>query len=111
MKNIAILILFTLSFHSFAATSVDVISAEFGIEDDTSRKTLCLTIVRVPKTTELLGIVETIEDCFYARKAKKSPNNRLALNMKDLQPVDHAPLRAHLQTLDTQLKFYFSQGE
>ncbi len=111
MKNILILILAFICFKSFAATNVDVLSAEFGVEDDTQRKTLCLTVVRIPKTTELVGIVETIEDCFYARKAKKSANNRLTINMKDLKPVTHAPLRSHLQTLDTQLKFYFSHGE
>ena len=111
MKNILILILTFICFKSFAGTNVDVLSAEFGVEDESQRKTLCLTVVRIPKTAELVGIVEAIEDCFYARQAKKSPNHRLTINLKDLKPVTHAPLRTHLQTLDTQLKFYISYGE
>lgn len=111
MKNITILIFAFLSLKSFAGTNVDVLSAEFGVEDEAQRKTLCLTVVRVPKTRELLGIVEEIEDCFYARTAKKSPNHRLTLNMKDLKPVENTSLHSHLQTLDTQLRFYFSRGE
>ena len=111
MKTILIFLASIISLNSFAGTSVDVISADFGIEDDTQRKTLCLTVVRVPKTTELLGIVETIEDCFYARAAKKSSDHRLNVDLKALRPVEHAPLRAHLQAFDTQLKFYFSEAE
>ena len=111
MKNILLLMALLFSYHSFASTSVDVISAEFGIEDEAQRKTLCLTVVRFPKTTELVGIVETIEDCFYARKAKKSANHRITVRLKDLKPVDDYPLRNHLQSLDPQLEFYFSEGE
>ena len=111
MKNIILLLLAFISFKSFAATNVDVISAEFGVEDSVQRKTLCLTVVRVPKTSEIMGIVETIEDCFYARAAKKSTNNRLSVNLKDLRPVTASPLANHLQALDTQVKFYFSNWE
>ena len=110
MKNIIILIFCLISFNTFAATTeVDVISAEFGVEDYTHRKTLCLTVVRVPKSGSLLGIVESIQDCFIARTAKK--NNRIHLAVKKLKKIDEPEMREHLQRLDTQLEFYFSDGE
>ncbi len=110
MKNIIILIFFLISFNTFSSTTeVDVISAEFGVEDYNHRKSLCLTVVRVPKSGSLLGIVESLEDCFYARTAKK--NNRIHLAVKKLQKIDEPEMREHLQRMDTQLEFYFSDGE
>lgn len=110
MKNIIILLFCLISFNTFSATTeVDVISAEFGVEDYTQRKSLCLTVVRVPKSGSLLGIVESLEDCFYARTAKK--NNTIHLAVEKLQIIDEPEMREHLQRLDTQLEFYFSDGE
>ena len=110
MKNIIILIFCLISFNTFAdTTEVDLISAEFGVEDYTHRKTLCLTVVRVPKSGSLLGIVESLQDCFIARNAKK--NNRIHLAVKKLQKIDGPEMLEHLQRLDTQLEFYFSDGE
>ncbi len=108
MKTLILTSLVLFSLNS-QATEVDVVSAEFGVEDQAQNKTLCLTVVRVPKNGKLLGVVEGIEDCFYARKGKKNP--RLTLNLKSLKPIAETDLLQHLQTLDTQLKFYFSQGE
>lgn len=113
MKNLIILIFCFFAFNSFAITTieVDVISAEFGVEDYDHRKTLCLTTVRVPKNGKLMGVVESLEDCFYARTAKKSVNNKLKLAVKGLKKIDHPEMREHLQRLDTQLEFYYSDGE
>ena len=109
-----IALLFTfISFQAFSssATEVDVISAEFPVEDYDQRKTLCLTIVRVPKTGKLLGIVESIEDCFYARSARKSQDHKIRLPIKKLHKIEQSQMREHLQRIDTQLEFYFSDGE
>ena len=110
MKNIIIILFCLISFNAFSATTeVDVISAEFGVEDYTHRKSLCLTVVRIPKSGSLLGIVESLEDCFYARTAKK--NNTIHLAIKKLQKIDGPKMLKHLQSIDTQLEFYFSDGE
>ena len=112
MKNTIILLFCLLSLNSFSATTeVDVISAEFGVEDYNHRKSLCLTVVRVPKSGSLMGIVESLEDCFYARIAKKAPYNRIQLAVKKLQKIDEPEMREHLQRMDTQLDFYYSDGE
>lgn len=113
MKNFLILLfcLFSFSALSASTTEVDVISAEFGVEDFDQRKTLCLTVVRIPANGKLLGVVEDIQDCFYAREARSSRNHKLHLAFKKLQKIDHPELREHLQRIDTQLEFYFSEGE
>ncbi|MBA2405221.1 MAG: hypothetical protein H0V66_10655 [Bdellovibrionales bacterium] len=112
MKNILILIVCFFCLNSFAkAVEVDVISAEFGVADHQQNKTLCLTVVRVPQNGALLGVVEGIHDCFYARSAKKSPDHKIQLDIKKLSPVTLPELQDHLQTIDTQLKFLFSEGE
>lgn len=113
MKNIIILLFCLFSLQSFASRTieVDVISAEFGVEDFDQRKTLCLTVVRIPANGKLLGIVESIDDCFYARTAKKAPNHKLNIVLSPLKAIDHPEMREHLQRMDTQLEFYFSDGE
>lgn len=113
MKILIALIFSFVTFQAFSQTTteVDVISAEFPVEDFDQRKTLCLTVVRVPKTGKLLGVVEDIQDCFYARMARKSHNHKLQIETKKLQKINHPELREHLQRLDTQLEFYFSDGE
>jgi hypothetical protein len=112
MKNILILVFCLLSFNSFAQTlEVDILSAEFGVEDYHHNKTLCLTVVRVPSTGALLGIVEDIHDCFIARAAKKSPNHKLRVDLKRLIKYPSPQMRQHLQTIDAQLEFLFSDGE
>ncbi len=114
MKNFLILLfcLFTYT-NAFSATTteVDVISAEFPVEDYDQRKTLCLTVVRIPGTGKLLGVVESIEDCFYARTARKSQDHKIRLPLKKLQKIEQREMREHLQRIDTQLEFYFSDGE
>lgn len=109
MKNLIILIFCLFAYSAFASTEVDVLSAEFGVEDDAQRKTLCLTTVRVPSNGKLLGIVEDIYDCYYARLGKK--NHTLQLAMKKLKKIDDPNLRDHLQRMDAQLEFYFSDEE
>lgn len=110
MKNLLIFIFSFLSLNALSA-EVDVISAELGVQDHLERKTLCLTVVRVPQNGALLGVVESIEDCFYARKARQSPNHKIHIDLPSLRPLEVVELKAHLQTLDTQLKFLFSPGE
>jgi len=112
MKNILILSLFLFSFNSFGKSIVvDVISAEYGVEDHLMQPTLCLTVVRLPSTNHLIGIVENIEDCFYARKANSLRNHKLNIDPSKFNSTIPSPLREHLQTLDTQLEFLFSDGE
>lgn len=112
MKNLLILLACLFSLNSFSKTiEADVLSWEFGVEDHLQGKTLCLTVVRIPQTGALLGIVEDIGDCFYARSAKRSADHKIQLNLKDLKRFSLPELRDHLQTLDTQLEFLFSDGE
>ncbi len=109
LKFFAIIsILFSLSSY---AVEMDVISAEFQVENELNEKTLCLTVVRVPSTGELVGIVEDIYDCFYARTAKRNPHQPLEVNPKYLSPIQEQGLLDHLQRNDAQLDYYFSDGE
>lgn len=110
------LILVVLSFFQtpvFANTiiEVDVINAEYLVEDEQSNKSLCLTVVRVPRNGNLLGIVESVSDCYYARLANSNPGLPLEIDLSELSPIEHSSLRRHLQKMDSQLKFYFSEGE
>jgi len=112
MKNICLLVVCFFCLNSFAkSVEVDVISAEFGLADHRQNKSLCLTVVRVPTNGALIGIVEGIQDCYYARSAKKSPNHKIQLDVKNLRAFTVSELHDYLQTLDTQLKFLFSEGE
>ena len=113
MKLLISILFVFISFQAFSAslTEVDVITSEYPVRDFDDRKTLCLTVVRIPSSGKLLGIVEGIEDCFYARAARKSPEHKLFLPLKKLQKIQHSPMSEHLQRLDTQLEFYFSDGE
>lgn len=112
MKNIIILIVCFFAFNTLAKpVEVDVISAELGVEDHEQKKTLCLTVVRVPQTGALLGVVEGIYDCYYARTAKKSPDHKISIDLKKLKSFQVRELRDHLQSMDAQLKFLFSAGE
>ena len=112
MKNILILSLFFFSINSFAKSIVvDVISAEDGIEDQHLHPPLCLTVVRLPLEGHLIGIIENIEDCFYARSANSSRNHQIQIDLSKFYPFKPGPLREHLQTLDSQLEFLFSDGE
>ena len=84
-----------------------MISAEIGIEDETGRPELCLTIVRSPESA-VVGIVESKYDCFYTRQARK--NSRIDVNHKFLSPLGPALLH-HLQSRDPSVEFVFSDGE
>ena len=107
MKSIFLLIALVCSVSSFSA-EVDVINAEFGVEDESGKPELCLTVVRLPKTGEVVGIVESLYDCFYTRQAKKNP--RININLKTLTRPDSGLLQ-HLQSRDASLEFLFSDGE
>jgi hypothetical protein len=112
MKHLTLFLFCLFSFHSFAkSTSVDVLSSEFGFLDQHQRKTLCLTVIRVPQTGALLGVVESIQDCFYARAAKKSPDHKIRIDLQKLKKQDVSELHQYLQSLDAQLEFLFSDGE
>lgn len=95
------------SLSSFAA-EVDVLNAELAVEDEAGNKQLCLTVVRIPKTGETMGIVETLYDCFYGRQAKKK--NAIDVDLKKLTKPEPSLLR-HLQNRDPSLEFRFSDGE
>lgn len=107
MKTILFLLSLLYSVSSFSA-EVDVLSAEFGVEDESGKPQLCLTVVRLPKTGAVVGIVETLYDCFFTRQAKKNP--RIDINLKTLTRPDSGLLQ-HLQSRDASLEFLFSDGE
>ena len=107
MKNIVILLFCLFSYSAFSQVSVDIISAEYPVEDYTGKPSLCLTVVRTT-AGKLIGIVEPIEDCFYARKARHTVGNRLTIFTKDLTKIQAGKLQQHLQSMDTQLEFYYS---
>jgi hypothetical protein len=110
MKNILLLIVLPLSLDAFSKPILmDVLSAEFAVEDQNQNKSLCLTVVRVPKSGDLLGLVESVEDCFYARKAKKAPT--LKIDLSAFKKITMPEFEAHLQARDPQLKFYLSEVE
>lgn len=109
MKNLFTLAIALFAFNSFAMT-VDVISADFKVENEIAEKTLCVTVVKVSESGEQFGIVEDIGDCFYARMAKRNPLAPLEINPKSLGPVT-SELNDHLQKRATGLEFYFSDGE
>ena len=88
---------------------MDVLSAEFALEDQNQNKSFCLTVLRNHRTGELFGLVEGVEDCFYARKAKKNPT--LKIDLSAFKKITMPDFEAHLQALDPQLKFYLSEGE
>lgn len=107
MKTILLLTALLFSVSSFSA-EVDVISAEFGVDDEAGNPELCLTVVRLPKTGAVVGIIESLYDCFYTRQAKKNP--RIDINFKRLSNPESG-LREHLQSRDASLEFLYSDGE
>lgn len=113
MKSLLIFLFCLFSLDSFSASSieVDVLFSEYGVEDYDGRKTLCLTVVRFPASGRLLGVVESIEDCFYARLASRSGDQKIELSLGNLQKITHPEQREHLQRLDGLVEFYFSDGE
>lgn len=112
MKNTIILFLTLISFNAVSAPeSFDIISTEFGVEDQHQAKTLCLTVLRSPQNGHLYGIVEDIYDCFIARKAANQKSQNFKLDLKKLKSLPSPALHSYLQTQDTQLKFYFSEGD
>lgn len=112
MKNTIILFLALISFNAVSAPeNFDIISTEFGVEDNYHSKTLCLTVLRSPQNGHLYGIVEDIYDCFIARKAANQKSQNFRLDLQKLKTVTNKDLHNYLQTQDTQLKFYFSEGD
>jgi hypothetical protein len=112
MKNAIILIFCLFAYNTFAKPiEVDVISAKFNVEDQLQHPSLCLTVIRVPATGELLGVVEGLYDCFYARTAKRSPDHKIMIDLKTLKTFQDSELHNHLQMIDGQLQFLFSEGE
>ncbi|HXH30739.1 MAG TPA: hypothetical protein VNJ01_07985 [Bacteriovoracaceae bacterium] len=112
MKSLFVMLTLIFTTEAFALkTEVDVISVEFGVEDHFQRKSLCLTVVRVPYHGALLGVVEDIESCTYARSAKKSYAHKIHIELHKLKKITVPELKDHLQKRDTQLSFYFSPGE
>lgn len=107
MKTILLTFSLLFSLNSLA-TEVDVINAEFGVLDEAGNPQLCLTVVRIPRSGSIVGIVESLYDCFYARRAKKNPH--IDVNLKKLTKVDDE-LLSHLQSLQGDRKFLFSDGE
>ena len=111
MKTILSALFLLSSSLSYASglTSARVVSADIGINDQQQRQTLCLTVVEVKPSSEVMAIVEDITDCYYARQAKNSAI--IEISLADLKLVDQPELRQHLQSFDSSLPFYFSEVE
>lgn len=90
---------------------VQVIDAQFGVEDSAGQKTLCLTVARDVESSRLVGVVEDITDCYWARQAHRTPEKILSLPRKDLKPVSDPALLQRLQGFDSQLEFLWSSAE
>ncbi len=110
MKTLLTCLFILIASQAFAS-EVEILSHELGLADQNNAKTLCLTIIKVPETEEVFGVLESIEDCYYARQARRSPDHKIDLDLDLLSPVTHPELLQHLQNLDGQLKFLFSEGE
>lgn len=110
MKTFLALITFALAL-SVQAAQLEVMDAQIGVLDYTNRPTLCLTVVRDLETNELLGIVEDITDCFYARKASRNPSMILELPDNAFRKMDAGKMLIHLQAFDPALKFLWSNHE
>ncbi len=109
MKTTLLLLTLCLPLLSWAkpkTLEVDVISYELGALDQEQQKTLCLTVVRVPQNGKLLGIVEDLYDCFYARAAKRAPRVRVLFHQ--LTKLQDKGLLLHLQSREPNLEFYLS---
>ncbi|MFP5491594.1 MAG: hypothetical protein ACLGG0_08840 [Bacteriovoracia bacterium] len=96
---------------SAEAAQMEVMDAQIGMLDYTDRPTLCLTVVRDLETDELLGIVEDITDCFYARKASRNPSMILELSDNAFRKMNSGKMLIHLQEIDPALKFLWSNHE
>lgn len=107
MKTFLLLTALFFSYSSFSS-EVDVVSAEFGVDDEAGKPELCMTVVRIPESGAVLGIVESLYDCFYTRQAKK--HARIDVNLKSLTRIEPS-LLTHLQNQDSSLEFFFSDGE
>lgn len=107
MKTILLFSALLFSFSSFSS-EVDVIHAEFGVVDEAGNPELCMTVVRIPESGAVIGIVETMYDCFYTRQAKK--NARIDINLNSLQRPETSLLE-HLQNQGGPLEFLISEGE
>lgn len=90
---------------------VEVFSTHIGIEDYQKNKTLCLTVIKNHLNPSLLGIVEDIYDCYYARKAKNSPSRSIIVDIGKLRPIEETELLTHLRNMDRNLEYLFSDGE
>lgn len=110
MKTLIAIITFAFAL-SVQAAQLEVMDAQIGVLDYTNRPTLCLTVVRDLETNELLGIVEDITDCFYARKALRNPSMILELHDNAFRKMDAGKMLIHLQEIDPALKFLWSNHE
>lgn len=112
MKAFFIIMLCFISLQAKAKrVNVDVLSVELGALDHLGKKTLCLTVVRVPASGELLGLVEDIYACHYGRAANKAKTNRINVEMRELRDFSVMELKDYFQALDSQLKFYYVDNE
>lgn len=91
--------------------NVQVINVDIGLNDYADRPTLCLTTAREVETGRLVGVVEDIGDCFYARQANRSPETVLQVPRQYLRPVKTGQMLRHLQAFDSQLEFFWSNAD
>jgi len=107
-------ILLTSAAQAFAGKrmlEVQVINVDIGLNDYTDRPTLCLVTAREVSSGRLVGLLEDIGDCFYARQARRSPEKNLRIPGADLSPVKEKEMLQHLQAFDSQLEFFWSSAD
>jgi len=110
MKTLLIILSLALTL-SAQASQLEVIDSHIGLNDYSERPTLCLTIVRDTHSGELLGILEDITDCFYARKAARNPSRMLEISSNALSKNISSKMLVHLQAFDPALQFVWSNHE
>lgn len=112
MLRFFIVFLLLLSVAQAADTvKLEVIDAQFNVRDYTDRPSLCVTIVRDLTEGKLLGIVEDVTECYWARQARRNPTHSLEIPRHELQKIQDEDLQVHLQAFDSQLEFLWSSND
>lgn len=101
----------TACFAAKRTLAIQVINVEIGLNDYTDRPTLCLVVGREVSSGRLVGLIEDIGDCFYARQARRAPEKVLKLPGQYLRPVREQEMLSHLQAFDSQLEFFWSSAD
>jgi hypothetical protein len=112
MTRIALItLLLSFGFNAQAAGFIraEVQDVTIGALDWEGRPTLCVVVVKDLQSQELLGLIEDITDCYWARQAKHQKILRVPVDA--FAPLDNTAMLQHLQALDSQLEFFWSTAD